>query len=96
LDWNWVLLIGGACLVLLEVALGGFAGFDMVLVGSAFMIGGAVGCGSTMRTWLRSWPGSCASPISAWAAAGFAAASSPSTLRASGAVLFMGRLVNPK
>lgn len=43
MDWNWVLLIGGACLVLLEVALGGFAGFDLVLVGSAFMIGGAVG-----------------------------------------------------
>jgi membrane protein implicated in regulation of membrane protease activity len=43
LDWNWVLLIGGACLILLEVALGGFAGFDMVLVGSAFMIGGALG-----------------------------------------------------
>jgi membrane protein implicated in regulation of membrane protease activity len=43
LDWNWVLLIAGACLVLVEVALGGFAGFDLVLVGSAFMIGGAVG-----------------------------------------------------
>jgi membrane protein implicated in regulation of membrane protease activity len=43
LDWNWVLLISGACLILVEVALGGFAGFDMVLVGSAFMIGGAVG-----------------------------------------------------
>ncbi|HTM00677.1 MAG TPA: NfeD family protein [Candidatus Omnitrophota bacterium] len=43
MNWNWVLLIGGACMVLVEVALGGFAGFDMVLVGSAFMIGGAVG-----------------------------------------------------
>jgi membrane protein implicated in regulation of membrane protease activity len=42
-DWNWVLLIGGACLVLLELALGGFAGFDMVLIGSAFMIGGGIG-----------------------------------------------------
>jgi membrane protein implicated in regulation of membrane protease activity len=40
---SWVLLIGGACLVLIEVALGGFAGFDLVLVGSAFMIGGVVG-----------------------------------------------------
>jgi membrane protein implicated in regulation of membrane protease activity len=42
-DTNWVLLIGGACLILLEIALGGFAGFDMVLVGSAFLLGGAVG-----------------------------------------------------
>lgn len=43
MDWNWVLLIAGACLVLVEVALGGFAGFDLVLIGSAFMLGGAVG-----------------------------------------------------
>lgn len=42
-DWPTVLLIGGAALILLEVALGGFAGFDLVLIGSAFMIGGAVG-----------------------------------------------------
>ena len=41
--WNWVLIIGGALLVLLEVALGGFAGFDLVLIGSAFVIGGAIG-----------------------------------------------------
>jgi len=43
LDSNWALLLGGALLVLVEVALGGFAGFDLVLVGSAFMIGGALG-----------------------------------------------------
>jgi membrane protein implicated in regulation of membrane protease activity len=43
LDLSWVLLIAGACLILVEVALGGFAGFDMVLVGSAFMIGGGLG-----------------------------------------------------
>lgn len=43
LDWNWVLLIGGALLILMEVALGGFAGFDLVLIGSAFMLGGILG-----------------------------------------------------
>lgn len=41
--WNWVLIIGGALLILLEVALGGFAGFDLVLIGSAFVLGGAIG-----------------------------------------------------
>ena len=43
LDWNWALLIGGALLILVEVALGGFAGFDLVLIGSAFMLGGILG-----------------------------------------------------
>jgi len=43
MNWNWVLLIGGAALILAEVALGGFAGFDLVLVGSAFMLGGSLG-----------------------------------------------------
>jgi membrane protein implicated in regulation of membrane protease activity len=41
--WNWVLIVGGAILVLVEVALGGFAGFDLVLIGSALLIGGALG-----------------------------------------------------
>jgi membrane protein implicated in regulation of membrane protease activity len=41
--WNWVLVIVGAMLVLVEVALGGFAGFDLVLIGSAFVIGGGLG-----------------------------------------------------
>ena len=42
-NWSWVLLITGALLVLVEVAFGGFAGFDLVLIGSAFALGGAVG-----------------------------------------------------
>ena len=42
-DWNWVLLLAGAFLILLEVGLGGFAGFDLVLIGSAFVVGGAAG-----------------------------------------------------
>lgn len=42
-DWSWLLVILGAVLVLLEVMLGGFAGFDLVLIGSTFLIGGAVG-----------------------------------------------------
>ncbi len=42
-DWSWVLVIGGALLVLVEVALGGFAGFDLVLIGSALLLGGGLG-----------------------------------------------------
>jgi membrane protein implicated in regulation of membrane protease activity len=42
-QWNWALLLIGALMTLVEVALGGFAGFDLVLIGSAFMIGGALG-----------------------------------------------------
>jgi len=42
-DWNWVMLLAGALLILVEVALGGFAGFDLVLIGSAILLGGAVG-----------------------------------------------------
>jgi len=41
--WSWTLLIAGALFILVEVAFGGFAGFDLVLIGSAFVIGGAVG-----------------------------------------------------
>jgi membrane protein implicated in regulation of membrane protease activity len=41
--WNWVLVITGAVLILAEVMLGGFAGFDLVLVGSAMVLGGALG-----------------------------------------------------
>lgn len=41
--WNWALIIAGAVLVLIEVAFGGFAGFDLVLIGSAFVIGGGIG-----------------------------------------------------
>ena len=43
--WNWVLVIGGAALILVEVILGGFAGFDLVLIGSAFILGGVAGLG---------------------------------------------------
>ena len=43
LDWNWVLIVAGALLVLIEVLLGGFAGFDMVLIGSCLSIGGGFG-----------------------------------------------------
>ena len=42
-NWNWVLIIVGAVLVLLEVSLGGFAGFDLVLIGSSILVGGALG-----------------------------------------------------
>lgn len=45
MDWNWALILMGALLVLVEVALGGFAGFDLVLIGTAFMLGGAIGLG---------------------------------------------------
>jgi len=43
LNWNWVLVVAGAAMVLLEAALGGFAGFDLVLIGSSFVLGGALG-----------------------------------------------------
>ncbi len=42
-NWNWVLVILGAVLILIEVAAGGFAGFDLVLIGSSFVLGGALG-----------------------------------------------------
>jgi len=41
--WNWVLIIAGALFILVEVAFGGFAGFDLVLIGSAFVLGGGIG-----------------------------------------------------
>src|SRR5437867_10753894 len=40
---NWLLIIAGALCVLTEVAMGGFAGFDLVLVGSAVTLGGFIG-----------------------------------------------------
>jgi membrane protein implicated in regulation of membrane protease activity len=43
LNWNWVLVVVGAVMVLVEVALGGFAGFDLVLLGSSIVLGGALG-----------------------------------------------------
>jgi membrane protein implicated in regulation of membrane protease activity len=51
---SWVLVILGSILILIEVALGGFAGFDLVLVGSALVLGGALGMwtGSTLAGFL--------------------------------------------
>ena len=43
MNWNWVLLLAGGLMILLEVLLGGFAGFDLVLIGSALVIGGLLG-----------------------------------------------------
>ena len=40
---NWILIVVGALCVLVEVAMGGFAGFDLVLVGSAVAAGGVAG-----------------------------------------------------
>jgi len=42
-DWSWMLIAAGALLILIEVAFGGFAGFDLVLIGSALALGGAAG-----------------------------------------------------
>jgi len=56
IDWSWVLVLGGMVLVLVEVALGGFAGFDLVLIGSAFVLGGLAGVltGSPMIAFISS------------------------------------------
>lgn len=43
MNWNWTLIVVGALMVLLELVLGGFAGFDLVLLGSSIVVGGAVG-----------------------------------------------------
>ena len=40
---NWILVIVGSVFILIEIALGGFAGFDLVLVGSALVLGGGLG-----------------------------------------------------
>ena len=42
-SWNWLLILSGAAMILIEVAAGGFAAFDLVLIGTAFVLGGAVG-----------------------------------------------------
>lgn len=54
IDWSWVLVGVGAVMVLIEVSLGGFAGFDLVLIGSAFILGGTTGLvtGSPMVAYL--------------------------------------------
>jgi membrane protein implicated in regulation of membrane protease activity len=43
MNWNWVLVVAGAVLVLVEVLLGGFTGFDLALLGSSLVLGGIAG-----------------------------------------------------
>jgi membrane protein implicated in regulation of membrane protease activity len=40
---NWALIVLGALMVLLEVVLGAITGFDLLLLGSAMLLGGALG-----------------------------------------------------
>lgn len=40
---NWALIVLGAFMVLLEVVLGAITGFDLLLLGSAVLLGGAIG-----------------------------------------------------
>jgi membrane protein implicated in regulation of membrane protease activity len=40
---NWILIIVGAALVLMEVLLGAVSGFDFLLIGSAIVVGGLLG-----------------------------------------------------
>jgi len=40
---NWILIIVGAALVLMEVLLGAVSGFDFLLIGSAVLVGGLLG-----------------------------------------------------
>ena len=40
---NWLLVIAGAVLVLIEIILGAVTGFDLVLIGSALLLGGILG-----------------------------------------------------
>ena len=48
---NWVLVVLGALLVLVEVSLGGFAGFDLVLIGSCIVVGGGLGLLAGSAAW---------------------------------------------
>ncbi len=40
---SWVLVVVGAVLVVLEILLGALSGFDLLLLGSAILLGGAAG-----------------------------------------------------
>ena len=40
---NWILIILGAALILMEVLLGAVSGFDFLLIGSAVLVGGILG-----------------------------------------------------
>ncbi len=48
---NWILLVAGALLILLEVILGAITGFDFLLIGSALLLGGVLGM-ATHHPWL--------------------------------------------
>jgi len=41
--WNWILVIVGVILILIEVVIGAASGFDFLLIGSAILIGGGLG-----------------------------------------------------
>ncbi|MBM3287431.1 MAG: NfeD family protein [Candidatus Eisenbacteria bacterium] len=40
---NWILIVAGAIMILIEVVLGAVAGFDFLLLGSAVLLGGLLG-----------------------------------------------------
>lgn len=40
---NWLLVVGGAILILIEVLLGAATGFDFLLIGAAILLGGVLG-----------------------------------------------------
>lgn len=40
---DWLLIVAGALLILLEVLLGAISGFDFLLIGSALLLGGVLG-----------------------------------------------------
>jgi len=40
---NWILIVVGAVLILMEVLLGAVSGFDFLLIGSAVLLGGILG-----------------------------------------------------
>lgn len=43
LSLNWMLVVAGAALILLEVVMGAATGFDFLLIGSAILLGGLLG-----------------------------------------------------
>lgn len=40
---NWILIVVGAVLILVEIVLGAMMGFDFLLIGSAVLLGGVLG-----------------------------------------------------
>jgi membrane protein implicated in regulation of membrane protease activity len=47
---NWILIVAGALLILLEVLLGAISGFDLLLIGSAILLGGVLGLATNSAT----------------------------------------------